>query len=321
MRWICVLALLAGHAAAQPVAHAEDTADDFWLDVIEPHGAAVAAIVTRVRNALEQVGEAPRTSGSLERRGRMFGHIYGLLRHAHKLSPENTDVLGLIGLVADELGKTPQALEALEACARLQGPEDTGSDVAGRLGMIYLRLGQLDHAIRWLRYAQGPIAVPDHAVAAVHLATALAARGQMPEAIDVLANALPARTNYFTDPVTLVNLALAVHYDRDDQRAAAFDRLDKMAATLQRELGLFAHRALDAMRFAPAEDRYYYEALLHETLGHYAEARAEWALYAAVTDAPWRARALEHIQAIDALRAASSGPARSSSIHPKPTVP
>jgi hypothetical protein len=40
--------------------------------------------------------------------------------------------------------------------------------------------------------------------------------------------------------------------------------------------------------------------MLYEATGDDIEARAEWALYAAVPDAPWRRRALDHIQAIDA---------------------
>jgi hypothetical protein len=62
------------------------------------------------------------------------------------------------------------------------------------------------------------------------------------------------------------------------------------------------------MRFAPAEDQHYYQALLYEVMGNYTEARAEWALYAAA-DMPYRARALEHIAAIDSLRRApAQGP-------------
>ena len=99
---------------------------------------------------------------------------------------------------------------------RITGPERAGPEVTGRLGALYLRLGQLDDAIRWLRHAQGPIAAADHATAAVYLATALAARGQMASALDVLVNAVPPHTGYFTDPVTLVSFALAVHYDRDE---------------------------------------------------------------------------------------------------------
>jgi hypothetical protein len=63
---------------------------------------------------------------------------------------------------------------------------------------------------------------------------------------------------------------------------------------------------LAGMRFAPAEDRHYYYGLLYEAAGHYTEARAEWALYAAAGNATYRRRALEHIAAIDALRRAPS---------------
>jgi len=291
-----------------PLAPREEAgATDFWREMIEPHSATVNAIVAKVRSSIDKLGDGP--DASVDRRLRALGDAYGMLRYARKLAPENTDVLALLGSTADELGKTRQALEALEACIRIQAPERAGDGVTGRLGMIYLRMGRLDDAIRWLRYAQGPIAAADNAVAIVHLATALAARGQMPDALDALSNALPAQTNYFTDPVTLVSFALAVHYDRDEQRGAAFEVLDRMQATLQQELGPFTQRALSAMRFAPPEDHYYYQALLYETLGHYTEARAEWALYAAIEDAPWRRRALEHIRAIDAQRSARPGAA------------
>jgi tetratricopeptide (TPR) repeat protein len=314
VRWPILVALLlaAGRAQAKPtvpVAPRDDAgATDFWREMVEPHSAAVTAIVARVRSTIDKLGEASDGDRAVDRRIRALGDAYGMLRYARKLAPENPDVLGLLGYTADELGRTRQALDALEACVRIQGPERAGSSVTGRLGMIYLRLGRLDDAVRWLRYAQGPIAAADNAAAAVYLATALAARGQMPDALDVLGNALPAQTNYFTDPVTLVSFALAVHYDRDEQHGAAFELLDKMQATLQQELGPFTQRALAAVRFAPPEDQYYYQALLYETLGNYTEARAEWALYAAVPDAPWRRRALEHIKAIDAQRSARPGP-------------
>jgi hypothetical protein len=58
------------------------------------------------------------------------------------------------------------------------------------------------------------------------------------------------------------------------------------------------------MRLAPAEDQHYYLGLLYESVGSYPEARAEWALYAEVPDLPYRARALDHIAAIDAQRRA-----------------
>jgi tetratricopeptide (TPR) repeat protein len=323
VRWVSLVAsslafgLASGHAwatpSAPPAPREDASATDFWRELIEPHSATVTAIVAKARSALDKL-DGPDAERAVDRRVRALGDAYGMLRYARKLAPENPEVLGLLGTTADELGKTRQALEALEACVRIEGPERAGGSVTGRLGMIYLRMGRLDDAIRWLRYAQGPIAgaaAADNAAAAVHLATALAARGQMPDALDVLSNAMPAQTNYFTDPVALVSFALAVHYDRDEQRGAAFDVLDRMQATLQQELGSHTQRALSAMRFAPPEDQYYYQALLYETLGDYTEARAEWALYAAIDDAPWRRRALEHVKAIDAQRSARPGAAPS----------
>ncbi len=308
MRWVWILGLplmvgMAGPAEAKPHrSHAppeDPSQDDFWRDILEPHREVVTAIVAKARTAIEKLSAAADGDEAIEQRVRRVSDAYGMLRYARTLAPENIEVLSLLGAAADELGKTHQALEVLEACVRQNGPDRTDPEVTGRLGMIYLRLGKLDDAIRWLRYAQGPITTSDHAATAVYLATALAAHGEMANAIDLLVNALPAPTSYAPDPVTLVRFALAVHYDRDDQRGAAFDVLDKMQATLQQELGPLTQRALAGMRFAPPEDQYYYRALLYEALDNYAEARAEWALYASVTDAPWRRRALEHIQAID----------------------
>lgn len=317
---LVALTLVAGQAEATPrrAAPQEDpAASALWREVIEPHGAEVAALLARARAAMAKLSESADLTA--ERRLRFAGDAYGLLRRAHALSPDNTDVLGLLGYAADEIGKTRQAIEALEHCIRLQGPERAGAEVTGRLGTIYLRLDKLDDAVRWLRYAVGPIGVSNNASVAVHLATALAARGQMSDAIDVLSNALPSAAGaYYTEANTLVSFALAVHYDRDEQRGAAFEVLDRMQAALQQELGLFVQRSFAELRFAPAEDEYYYQALLYEALGAYTEARAEWSLYAAVPDAPWRHRALEHVRALDALRPSAATPANP---HAKLSVP
>jgi tetratricopeptide (TPR) repeat protein len=322
VRWplLVVLSLAADQADARPPRPPRDDpgASALWRDVIEPHGVEVAALLTRARAAMNKLADSSEAGAG--RRMRFASDAYGVLRRAHKLSPDNPEVLSLLGQAADELGRTREAIAALEACVRIQGPERAGSDVTGRLGTIYLRLGKLDESVRWLRYATGPIAAGNNAAGAVHLATALAARGEMSSAIDVLTNALPTQTtSYFTDAVTLVSFALAVHYDRDEQRGAAFEVLDRMQAALQQELGPFVQRALAEFRFAPADDEYYYQALLYEALGAYAEAQVEWTLYAAVPDAPWRQRALEHVHSLDALRAA--GATAPATLHGKPPVP
>ena len=82
-----------------------------------------------------------------------------------------------------------EAIEALQAAYEIAG-DKAGADITGRLGIIYLRLGKLDDAIRYLRVAQGAVMAgqPLTAHVLVHLSNALAMRGQMTEAIDVLAN-------------------------------------------------------------------------------------------------------------------------------------
>jgi len=322
VRWalLVVLSLAASQTEARPPRPAarDDGSSTLWRDVIEPHGGEVASLLSRAHAVMSKLSEPG--DATAERRQRLTGDAYSMLRYAHKLSPDNTEVLGLLGRAADELGKTRQAIDALEACVRLQGPEHADAEVTDRLGTIYLRLGRLDDAIRWLRYAQAPMSASNNATVAVHLATALAVRGEMSNAIDVLISALPTPTPiYYTEPVTLVSFALAVNYDRDEQRGAAFEVLDRMQSALQQELGTFIQRAFADLRFAPAEDEYYYHALLYEALGAYAEARIEWTLYAAVPDAPWRSRALEHVRALDALRAAPA--ASPASLHPKQPVP
>jgi hypothetical protein len=96
-----------------------------------------------------------------------------------------------------------------------------------------------------------------------------------------------------------------VQYDRDEQRGAAYEVLDHLQNALQGQMGQQLQVALAMIRYAPPEDEHYYRALYYEALGHYLEARAEWALYAA-TGGAYRDRALDHIIAIDAQRRGSA---------------
>jgi hypothetical protein len=78
---------------------------------------------------------------------------------------------------------------------------------------------------------------------------------------------------------------------------------------------------LARMPFAPAEDLHYFRALLYEAEGHYAEARAEWALYASAGQPPFRGRALDHIAEIDARRRAAPGAKPPQQIPPPVAIP
>ena len=325
-----VLAALTGVAAAeiedmpaQP--QVDPDRGNFWRDMISPNKDEVDMIVHKARLALNTADKSLYSDydpTGLER-VRFYREVYGMLRYARKLAPDNLEVLRLLGQTADEHGKTREAIEAFQAAIDVAGVESAGIDATGRLGIIYLRLGRLDEAVRLLRAAQVPVSAgqPLTAQVVVHLSHALAARGQMTEAIDVLANNIPAQVQYYPNELTLVSFALAVQYDRDEQRGAAFDVLDRMQTTLQGQLGAMVQNVLSGMRLG--EDRHYYYGLLYEAAGHYTEARAEWALYAAAGNLPYRRRALEHIKAIDALRRAPPADAAFSPrmrIRQRPTV-
>jgi tetratricopeptide (TPR) repeat protein len=267
---------------------------NFWRDIAEPHKDEVTLIVFKARQAMAQ-GEVTMLADydpTGEGRQKLYRELFGMLRYARRLAPDNLDVLKLYAQSADAIGKTRQAMDALHAVIDLVGPDKAGPEVTGRLGEIYLRLGQLDDAVRYLRAAQGPIIVGQP------ISTALAMRGQTTDAIDVLADALPTSVPYYANEYQVVTFALAVAYDRDDQRSLAVEQLDHVRAALQESWGQSVHTALASLRFAPAEDQQYYSALLLEATDNYSDARAGWALYAAAKGA-YAQRALDHIAAID----------------------
>lgn len=304
------MVLAASPALAKPRAPTTHTEPepDFWGEVIEPHGAEVGKLVQKARQAIKTADDALQSDAewAVEQRMRYYEDAYGLMRYARKLSPENTDVLAVLGRAADEIGKTRVAIDAYETAAKLLGPDKVTADISGRLGAIYLRMGDRDAAIRTLRLAQtGSIARSETAQALVHLANALAARGEVPAAVDVLVNAMPpSLSGYYSYELTLVTFALGVIYDRDEQRSAAFEVLDRMKNALSTQFGQQVQTSLAMLRYAPAEDQHYYLGLLYEIQGQYVEARAEFATYAASGDTPWRSRALAHVHDIDEQRRA-----------------
>ncbi len=325
MRWPCILAIsFAASRSDARLPPPAETTGEFWRDVVEPHGDEVRALVSKSKNAMKIADEALQTDSewAVDQRLRYFEAAHGMLRYAHTLSPDDAEVLGLLGRADDELGKTHDAIEAYEACVRLVGPERAGPETVGRLGAIYLRLGDRDAGIRWLRQAQGPLTV-NSAQPLIQLANALASRGEVTEAIEVLQNGLPTLgVSYYSHELSVVSFGLAVVLDRDEQRTAAFDVLDKMKTVLQQQFGTQLQNAIAMTRFSPAEDQHYYLGLLYEALDQYTEARAEWALYAASGDTPWRARALDHIHAIDTQHRARpiKPPPTTTTTPPPPTV-
>lgn len=309
MRWALLLLLVSASLAEArrrpPHREAPPSPPDLWQRAIEPNGIVVASLIAKARDAMGRPERGMDAEWAVDQRAAFFRDAYHLLREARRLSPENTEVLTLLGQAADELGRTREAIDALEAAVAILGPDRAPPDVVGRLGALELRLGHRDAAIRWLRYAQGPSAVMNSADYQIYLATALADRGEITAATEVLDRVVPSSIPFFNPDAAMVAFALAVLYDRDEQRAAAFTVLDRMQTSIGQMYTSQLQQQLSRFAFIPGEDRHYYLALFYESIGEYIEARAEWSLYAASGDSPWRARALEHIAEIDAQRRAN----------------
>jgi hypothetical protein len=306
--WV-FLAIAASGSIADARPEPVRTNADFWREMIDPHADEVGVIVRNAREAMNRPDHALNgdTDWAVEQRAKFFRDARNMLAYARKLSPQNIEVLGLMGRAADELGDTKEAIETLEACVRVAGADKTPIDVVGRLGAIYMRLGDNDTALKWLGLAQGPLSTIS-APYIVDLANLLAAKGETAKAIDVLANAIPpSMLGNMAPYVTLASFALAVIYARDEQRAQAVAVLDQMQNGLGQQYGAYVQNELSHIRLPNPEDIHYYRALLYESIGQYVEARAEWAHYAAVGNTPWRGRALDHVAAIDKQRRANPG--------------
>lgn len=308
VRWAGLLLLLvASLADARPRRYrpTPPPAPDLWERAIDPGGAVAHTLLEKAREAINRPERGMESEWAVDQRATFYRVAYNILREARRLSPNHAEVLALYGQVADELGKTREAIDALEAAVKLEGPDKANVDVTGRLGALELRLGNTDAAIRWLRYAQAGTSLMGNVEWIVYLATALAQRGEILAATETLDRVMPASIPYFNPEAAMVAFALAVLYDRDEQRGNAFTVLDRMQGNLNSMYATQLQQQLLRFEFIPGEDRNYYLGLFYESLGDYTEARAAWSLYAASGDTPWRARALDHVTAIDAQRRAN----------------
>jgi hypothetical protein len=289
--------------AAMIAAPARADDRDTWAEILDPHGDEIRVVLDKAQQAQMQALNYANYDGDPtgELRTKLLDDAYGMLRYARRLSPHNADVLFMLGKVADDGGRAQAAIEALEAYLR----ESTSPqpEAHQRLGRLYLRLHQLDPAIRHLR--QGLVGAGQTAVTTVYLANALVAAGRGDDAIQLLADALEDQHGqYWNVEATTLGLALAVAYDRDEQLSSAFQTLDHMQSALTSSYAAQLQQSIASVQFVPAIDQRYWQALFYESAGFLAEARAEWLNYAAGgADARWKDRALAHVAAIDKLRA------------------
>jgi tetratricopeptide (TPR) repeat protein len=298
-----IVAVIASAATPAP-ARADDR--DFWRDIVDPHGVDVMMVLPKIEQAvaLAQAVAANDADPTGDVRRRLYDEARGMARFLRRLAPVNPDVLLVTAKIADEAGRTDDALDALTAYLATL-PDDAAreraTDAQFRLGRIYLRLGRHADAIRHLRHvAASPIGVHAQS-AAIHLAAALTATGRSGDAIDALAGAIARQLGPFES--AMLSFALAVAYDRDEQITAAYQVIHGMQQQLS--IGSFpgvVQSGLAQLQLVPAIDAHYYAGLLYEVTGLYAEARTAFLNYAnGGDDASFRGRALAHVEAIDAL--------------------
>ncbi len=296
---LAVTMLLAGGETAR-------ADDEFWLDVITPHHKEIDLLVNKAGTAVT-AADAAIAAGGVEWAHDELRTAFGAMTYARSLAPDDVDVLAAYAAVSDRLGRTDDAVAALQRAITLG---DVPRSITGQLGTIYLRRGQLDDAIHYLELAQGGTD-EDDAQYTIALSNALALRGRSREATDILLDSVPL--DFAASPTTggtMLELALAVRYDRIEQRSAAFETIDRISVAMQgQELLQYLDSALGSMRFAPPAEQHYYLGMVYEVSGFGMEARAEFALYAATAGTPYRKRALDHIAALDqASRAAAIAP-------------
>ena len=280
--------------------------DDFWREVVAPHGDEITSIIQKANTAVQQALTCVQSDcdATGEGRTKLLDDVYGMLRYARKLDPRQTEVLALLGTFAEESGRASAAVEAYQAyLSELKPDASIPPDVHVRLGRAYLRLGRNDDAIRHFRSALTPgLGYGPGAAAPAYLGLTLMNQGRIGDAIDELDASVNLQNMWAPESMQGV-LTLVVAYDRDEQISAAFQILDTMQNQLSTSYSQYTQMAMSTMQFVPAYDQHYYLGLVYESQGYFGEARNEWLLYAQVEDAPFRARALDHVAAIDKLQA------------------
>lgn len=280
--------------------------DDFWREVVAPHGDEIQLILQKATQAMQQAQQCVQTDcdATGENRAKMLDDVYGMMRYARKLDPRQTEVLAMLGWVAEESGRASAAVEAYQAYIAEMDPDATISgDIHMRLGRAYLRLGRSEDALRQFRSALQPGATYGLVAAApAYLGVTLMNEGRIGDAIDELSSNVNLQNMWGAEGLQST-LTLVVAYDRDEQISAAFQLLDMMQNQLSTSYWQYSQWAISSMAFVPAYDQHYYLGLFYESQGYFGEARNEWLLYAQAEGAPFRGRALDHVAAIDKLQA------------------
>lgn len=310
-----LLAALLVLVAATGSARADDgaaRAEQFWDRLIDPDAGEIDAVLERVRTNREQAdrlyplydGMGRWSAAHADARVALWRDLEAMLRWALERDPRRLDLQRELGLVLFAAGR-PGAEEALAAfLAAAPGDRPLGLERT-HLALLHARRGESGAALALLRRALEPqaFADPRDRPRAVFLhAGVLMDEGRLAEAIDLLEAEAAALPSAIGQGALLIQFALAVAYDRDEQisRAlAVLERIERNAAGGLRDT--LVDPAGDRLAFASLTDRLYFGALRLEALGYLIEARAEWDAYARVPGTRYGGRARAHRDALGPL--------------------
>ncbi len=293
----------AGDTAANKRIKSLKADQPFWRWLANPHGREIQVILTKAE-ANRQLArgitmfsyQGTFQADGLRERHRALRDALGMLRYARKLDPDNRPVLIAIADTAAMLRRSDVAIDALESLLALAATDQTAPIAQhAALGVHYAQRRQWEKSATHLEIGISAGANA-HTSGGFSYALVQMQRGRLSETIDFLLNIPHANgTNY--------QLALAVAYDRNDEEGRASAILNQLRTSQALASTLTQSGGNDSLIYTPAEDLHYFRALVYESSGHLAEARAEWLGYVRTDEnARYRERALRHIQDIDALK-------------------
>ncbi len=273
---------------------------EFWGEVVSPHRDEVSAIKLQLKDALAIVA----ADWNPDHRARVLAEATRMARHARSLDPGDLEVVYYLGALADEAGRTPEAVRFLTEASQRAPRGAARSDALVRLGKLALRRGRPADAIAPLRLVLSER--PDRrtqTIASVYLAHALDGAGLTADAIDLLRPRVEAASGNWDVEESLEWLTLALLYDRDEQVSHAFELVVRAQTALTSSYAERMEAGLALAPPVPAAEIHYARAFMYETAGFLHEARTEWAAYVRLPLAGGTARARAHLEAVDRILA------------------
>jgi tetratricopeptide (TPR) repeat protein len=288
-------------AAAAP--HRDPDARDhgeFWGEVVSPNRDQVTAIKQQLREGLAVIS----ADWNPEHRKRVIADATRMARHARSLDPGDVEVIYFLGALADEDGRSADAVRFLTEASQRAARGPARSDALVRLGKLALRRGRPADAILPLRQALGERSDRrTTTIAAVYLAHALDGAGRTADAIDVIRPRVDAASGNWDVEEALEYLTLALLYDRDEQVSLAFDLVMRAQIALTSSYAERMEAGLALAPPVPAAEIHYARGFMYETAGFTHEARAEWAAYVRLPSAAASSRARAHLDAVERILA------------------